>query len=128
MVTPYHFDPKSKSRQRASLALLLVMLVTLVSVSFAQQTGDVGPAEGRQLTLRQQLTTGLRAFTPADFAFIDRVVLAVQQGRLPRRMVDSTFLWARDRAARRSYVRRLRPMVFFRPGLILRARQINVAL
>lgn len=128
MVVPYHFDPQSKTTKRASFALLLIALVTLVSASVAQQPVDTGPAQGRQLTLEQQLNIGLRAFTPADFAFIDRVVLAVQQGRLPRRLVDSTFLWARDRAARRSYARRLRPMVFFQPALILRARQLNVTI
>ncbi|MGI9427355.1 MAG: hypothetical protein ACR2NM_01770 [Bythopirellula sp.] len=128
MVVPYHFDRQSKTTSRLSFALLLVVLVTFVSASVAQQTGNTGPAEGRQLSLRQQLTTGLRAFTKADFVFIDKVVLAVQQGRLPRKMVDTTFLWARDRAARRSYLRRLRPMVYFAPGLTLRAKQINVTL
>ena len=130
------FDRQSKFPTRLSLALLLITSVPLVSDSVAQQTGNIsaprmgniGPAEGRQITLRQQLTTGLRAFTKADFVFIDKVVLAVEQGRLPRKMVDSTFLWARDRAARRSYQRRLRPMVYFAPGLTLRAKQINITL
>ena len=136
MVVPYPIDRQSKYATRLSLALLALVLVTFVSASVAQQTGNIGaqqmgnigPAQGRQITLSQQLTTGLRAFTKADFAFIDKVVLAVEQGRLPRKMVDSTFLWARDRAARRSYQRRLRPMVYFAPGLTLRAKQINVPL
>lgn len=148
MIALYHFDRRSKHVLRLSSALFLVLLMTCVSASVAQQTGsavppnllppnllppgvgptNIGSADGRQITLRQQLTYGLRAFTKADFAFIDKVILAVEQGRLPREMVDSTFLWARDRAARRSYQRRLRPMVYFAPGLTRRAKHINVRL
>lgn len=105
-----------------------VLLVAIGSFSSAQQSFITGPAKGRQITLRQQLATGLKAFTKADFAFIDTVVLAVEQRKLPRNLVDSTFLWARDRAARRSYTRRLRPMVYFQPGLTLRAKAIGLKL
>ena len=94
----------------------------------AQQTSNPPTSQGRKITLRDQLVTGLRAFTKADFAFINRVVLLVEQGKLPRRMVDGTFLWARDRAARRSYTRRLRPMIYFQPALTARAKRIGVIL
>ena len=110
-----------------SVALLVLLLLGQESNSIAQ-TNNVGAAQGRQVDLRTQLTVGLKAFTPADRLFIDRVVLAVQQGRLPRQLVDTTFLWARDRAVRRSYSRQFRPMVYFQPALTLRARAIGVAL
>ncbi len=87
-----------------------------------------GPANGRQLNLREQLTVGLKAVTKADLAFIDKVVLLVEQQQLPRPLVDSTFLWARQRAQRHSRSRRLRPMVYFQPGLIQRARRRGVIL
>ena len=74
------------------------------------------------------MITGLRAFTKADRAFIDKVVILVEQGKLPRRLVDGTFLWARDRAARRGFYRRLRPMVYFQPALVTRAKRIGVGL
>ena len=77
----------------------LLLLVAIASFSVAQQPGNIGPAPGQQVTLRQQLTVGLKAFTKADFAFIDLVVLAVEQRKLPRILVDSTFLWARQKAA-----------------------------
>jgi len=113
---------------RILIVLLLIVLVTRGSTSVAQQPNNIGPAQGRQITLRRQLTTGLRAFTKADFVFIEKVVKAVELGRLPRKLVDSTFLWSRSRAARKSYSRRLRPMVYFQPGLTLRAKRIGVIL
>ena len=94
----------------------------------AQQTVSPTTNQGRRITLRDQLVTGLRAFTKSDLQFIDSVVLAVEQGRLPRRIVDGTFLWARDRAVRHSYRRRLRPMVYFRPAMVARAARLRVAL
>ena len=118
--------PRMSCRILAPTALLL--LVAIASFSVAQQPGNIGPAPGQQVTLRQQLTVGLKAFTKADFAFIDLVVLAVEQRKLPRLLVDSTFLWARQKAASKSYTRSLRPMVYFRPGLILRAKRLGVKL
>lgn len=111
----------------SAVAALVVLLFAQVPNSIAQ-TNNTGAAQGRQVDLKTQLTAGLKAFTPADRLFIDRVVLAVQQGRLPRQLVDTTFLWARDRAVRRSYTRQFRPMVYFQPALTLRARAIGVAL
>ncbi len=108
--------------------LLLLLLAAIAPFSVAQLPGNIGPAEGRQISLRRQLTSGLRAFTRADKAFIEKVVLAVETGVLPRKLVDSTFLWARKRATRKSNSRRLRPIVYFQPGLILRAKKIGVKL
>ena len=115
-------------RPRFGAFLLFLFLATFVSDSVAQLTSNIGAAQGRQITLRQQLTVGLKVFTKADKAFIEKVILAVEQGKLPRKLVDSTFLWARGRAGRRSYTRRLRPMVFFQPGLTLRAKRLGIKL
>jgi len=101
---------------------------SLPLVTTAQQSSDPATSEGRKLTLRDQLVSGLRAYTKSDLAFIDKVVILVEQGKLPRRLVDSTFFWSRDRAAHRSYNRRLRPMVYFRPGMVARAKRIGVTL
>lgn len=121
----------SRSLGWTLVALALVALVVEASLPLettAQQSTDPNTNQGRQLTLRDQLVTGLRAFTKADLTFIDRVVILVEQGKLPRRLVDGTFLWSRDRAARRSYNRRLRPMIYFRPALFARAKRIGVRL
>ncbi len=111
-----------------AVAVMVILLFSRVPSLNAQQAGNIGPADGRQVTLRQQLTVGLKAFTPADRLFINRVILAVQQGRLPREMVDTTFLWARKRAVLHSYSRQFRPMVYFQPALTLRARAIGVTI
>jgi hypothetical protein len=55
-------------------------------------------------------------------------VARVNQGKLPRVMVDSTFLWARNRYVSRTSNHRLRPMVYFKPALIARAKKIGVIL
>jgi len=92
----------------------------------AQQSTD--SQQGRQLTLHEQLTLGLRATTQSDKLFIDKVVRKVEKGKLPRSLVDSTFLWAREKANSKSETRRLRPMVYFRPAMTLRAKRLGVAL
>lgn len=122
--------------QRSKWGIGLSILIATVaatglhwaSLGFAQQTTSTSTSQGRRIDLRDQLVSGLRAFTPADRAFIDKVVTAVGQGKLPRRVVDGTFFWARDRAARRSSMRRLRPMVYFRPALAARAKRFGVIL
>ncbi len=82
----------------------------------------------RQVALRDQLRVGLKAVTKADFAFIDLVIQKVNQGTLPRKLVDSTFLWARNRYKTRPSAHPLRPMVYFQPALVLRAKAIGVRL
>ena len=123
-----HF-PRMLRRTCGGLLLLAVFGVGLSLVpTVAQQPPPDTPSQGRKISLRDQLVAGLRATTKGDFAFIDQVVILVEQGKLPRRMVDGTFLWARQRAARHSWLRRLRPMVYFRPALTLRAKRIGVKL
>ena len=126
--------PRRDRTSSLGWSLVALALVALMAEGFlprevaAQQSTSPATNQGRKITLRDQLVAGLRAFTKSDFAFIDRVVILVEQGKLPRRLVDSTFLWSRDRAARRSYTRRLRPMVFFRPALLARAKRIGIVL
>ncbi len=126
MTKQQHIGSKWLGVLRLSVVGLLMLL--MVSLALAQGTANTAPAQGRQISLRKQLTKGLRATKKADFEFLDRVVKAVEQGRLPRKMVDATFLWSRNRAARKSYVRRLRPMVYFQPGLTAQAKRIGVKL
>lgn len=126
--------PKTDRGCRCLTVLLCLATVALVGGVFqnrqalAQQTVSPVTNQGRRISLRDQLVSGLRAFTKADLRFIDSVVQAVEQGKLPRRIVDGTFLWARDRAARHSHRRRLRPMVYFRPAMVARAARLKVAL
>jgi hypothetical protein len=97
-------------------------------LALSQSQGGAAVNQGRQVSLKDQLTYGLRARTKADRAFIDLVVAKVDAGVLPRPLVDSTFLWARDRAASRRDENSIRPMIYFRPGLIARAKKMKIPL
>ena len=90
--------------------------------------GAAGNRSGRQVKLYDQLRVGLKARTKADLEFIDLVVLRVDQGKLPRKLVDSTFLWARNRYKTKPGSHRLRPIVYFQPALTLRAKQLGISL
>jgi len=111
------------------------VLVLLAAVCFCtlptraqQSTSAPDVQQGRRLNLKDQLTAGLKAATPADKAFIDKVVAKVDAGQLPRSVVDSTFFWARQKANLHSYSRSLRPMVYFKPGLIARSSRLGIRL
>ena len=119
-------------QQKRLLQLSAIVLIALVGLwgkpAVGQQSTNPAGNQGRQLSLREQLVVGLKAFTKSDFVFIDRVVLQVRRGKLPERMVNGTFLWSREKAALRSPARELRPMVYFRPALTLQAKRIGVNL
>jgi len=45
-------------------------------------------------SLEERLKAGLKVRDPADVAFCDRVIEAVQAGEIPAQVVDATYLWA----------------------------------
>jgi hypothetical protein len=97
-------------------------------LALSQSQGGPAVNEGRQVSLKDQLTFGLLARTKSDRAFVDLVVAKVEAGVLPRPLVNSTFLWARDRAASRRDESTVRPMIYFRPALIARAKKLKIDL
>lgn len=116
-------SPLSACIVLGSLALAVIFLGNPPAVA---QQSSASVQQGRQLALKQQLTLGLKATTAKDKAFIDTVVAKVNQGTLPRKLVDSTFLWARRRAQEHSESRALRPIIYFQPGLIARAKRLGI--
>jgi hypothetical protein len=78
-------------------------------------------------TVRDRLIAGLQARLPSEVAFIDQILLAVQNGHLPQRMVDETFFWARQKAADPAHGPQ-RPIVYFRPAMVARANALHVTL
>lgn len=63
----------------------------------AAQQGRV-PNQGRgAASLTDQLTKGLRAVGPAQQQFVQVVVAAVDQGSLPRGLVNLVYKWALER-------------------------------
>ncbi len=105
---------------RPRLPLLLLMLVVLGQSALAAEPGPVGQGGVVKIDLKKQLETGLLARRPIEFAYIDQIVLLVEQGDLPRKLVVSTFLWAR-----RSPTRKLEYFAF---GLQARTKGMNVQL
>lgn len=124
------------NRRRWMLVSLVATTLAGVATALWAQGGNTTSSQAarnesggaRQVSLERQLAAGLKAVTKADFALIDEVVNLVEQGKLSRRLVDSTFFWARERAARHRGPRRLRPMVYFRPALTFRAKAAGVVL
>ena len=78
-------------------------------------------------TVRDRLIAGLQARLPSEVAFIDQILLAVQNGHLPQRMVDETFFSARQKAADPAHGPQ-RPIVYFRPAMVARANALHVTL
>ena len=62
------------------------------------------PAQQTVTDLKDTLEKGLRARRPAEFDFIAKVVDFVDDGKLPRSLVMSTFLWARQKPDGRQVV------------------------
>ncbi len=81
---------------KAKLALAALMIGGLVALSAARLLGDDPPAAGiNSLGLKSQLEKGLRARRPVEFTYIADVVKLVDDGKLPRTLVDSAFVYAR---------------------------------
>jgi len=87
-----------------------------------------GAVGAERVPLRNRLQAGLKARTKAEFAFLDRVVEMVEDGKLPRALVDRVFFWARKKAAEKPGPKKRRPMVYFQPALVRLARQIHIDL
>ncbi len=116
------------------LGIVIIAILGLLNLPLshgqlsASSSQSAAASQGRRISLRDQLRVGLQARTKSDFAFVDLVATRVEQRKLPRRLVDSTFLWARKRAQLRPGRRQLRPMIYFRPALTLRAKRLGIVL
>jgi hypothetical protein len=122
-------------RRRAAIGLLAVAALSFITLavrhSRAQEAERPVVARGRTqqiATLRERLIFGLEARIPSELAFVDAVVLEVRFGRLPQRMVDQTFFWARDRASIAENGSQQRPIIFFQPAMRLRAARLKIKL
>lgn len=74
------------------------------SALYAQQGAQFNRAErptsGRITPLREQLTKGLRVVTQEQAQFVNVVVAFVDQGRIPRAMVNLVYRWSLERHSR----------------------------
>ena len=113
--------PAQPMRTKRSPAVFLVMSLALCGLpgTWTRAEEPVGGAE--VISLEDQLKTGLKARRPEETEFIDEVARLVNTGKLPRKLVDSTFMWALRR--RTSY-----PFPAFERALRLQADQLGVDL
>jgi hypothetical protein len=72
------------------------------------------------LTLRTQLEKGLKARRPVEFDYIDQIIKLVDEEKLPRSLVVSTYLWAQRKPSRQ--------LQYFQFALQMRAKGLDVEL
>ena len=83
------------------------------------------------ISFRDRLIVGLQARRGSEVDFIDAVVLKVRLGKLPERLVNQTFFWSRDRAARPGRTITAgteRPIIYFQPVMTAQAKRLGVTL
>ncbi|MCI0334206.1 MAG: hypothetical protein L0228_13390 [Planctomycetes bacterium] len=113
------------------VAAVFALAVIVCHARAATETERVVVAPGRAqqvVSLRDRLVVGLQARLKSEVAFVELVVLKVNQGKLPQRLVDQTFFWARDRASIRRNGSQRRPIIFFQPAMTARAKRLRVVL
>jgi len=73
--------------------------------------------------LKEQLENGLKARLPADFAFISKVVMLVEDNKIPLKTVKAVFQWARNKGAKNNY-----PFPYFQRALKIRAKKLGIVI
>ncbi|MCA9213674.1 MAG: hypothetical protein KDB27_11440 [Planctomycetales bacterium] len=107
---------------RCSILILLVAALFSPPMFGQSETVSASATTGRVATLQQQLEKGLRVRQPSEFEYVGRVAELVQQRRLPLKLVQGSFDYARRRGHRHY------PFQYFRRVLELRAARIGVNL
>ena len=101
----------------------MMLLVALVGTACLQSTlaKDPRPIDGGGVTgldLRTQLEKGLYCRRPVEFEYIDQIIKLVEEKKLPRKLVTSTFVWAKAKETRQ--------LQYFQFALQARARPLNI--
>ena len=68
-------------------ALLMLPLMNFIDAEVPKTAND-------EVSLKDRLITGLRATRPEDIEYCERVANATRTGKLPTKIVDSTYFWA----------------------------------
>lgn len=123
----------------AALALGVLMAVGLAQLLTAPAGAQAGSQQAppllitpasptHRVTLRDRLISGLQARRKSEIDFVDEVAEAVREGKIPQRLVDQTFFWARQRASHPRFGQPHRPIVFFQPAMTIRAKKLGLEL
>jgi hypothetical protein len=118
--------------RRLSIVVLASLALTVswtLGGAAGVEKASVQPATAtRPISLRDRLVVGLEARLKSEVAFCEAVALRVRLGQLPQRVVDETFFWARDRAGIQRAGRARRPIIYFQPAMLARAKKLHVVL
>ena len=92
-------------RKIRGFLLLLGSISTLAASASAQEGHSLNSADrisqtGRTVPLLDQLKNGLRATRPNQEEFLQHLVAQVDQGAVPRSMVNTVYKWALQRNPR----------------------------
>lgn len=101
----------------------LPLVLALVFVCGPGNAAGPLPFDGGGVTglnLKTQLQKGLKARRPVEFQYIDEIIELVEEGKLPRKLVVTTYL-ASQRQSRRE-------LQYFQLALEARARGLDVRL
>lgn len=101
--------------------LIAIFIAAFAALPSARCTGEEPLGGAEVISLEDQLKTGLRARRPEETEFVAAVARLVDSGRLPRKLVDSTFIWAVRRGKRY-------PFPAFQQAIRLQAEQLGVDL
>ena len=104
----------------ARIVLLLAAIGLPIGVAVTLTAADGTSGTSGIPTLKDVLEKGLKARRPEEFAFVATVIGKVDKGELPREIVQSTFLWARQQPHH--------PFQYFEQGLRERAKKIGVTI
>jgi hypothetical protein len=89
-----------------------------------QSSRPLNPSQPQ--TYRDVLIYGLMARLPTELAYVDSVVDAVEDHKIPATLVNQTFFWARTRSGEVMYGRPNRPIIYFIPALNARIKKLGI--
>jgi hypothetical protein len=104
----------------ARLTVLVLLLALCCPLWMAAGPAPVDGGGVVGLDLKTQLEKGLLVRRPVEFAYVAEIIRLVEEGKLPRRLVTTTFMWAKRMPDRR--------LQYFQFALQTRARGLNVRL
>ncbi len=87
-------------RDRERHLMSLNKLATIISIGILTAlpstfvAAEVPKTSNTEVSLKDRLITGLRATRPEDIQYCERVANATRIGKLPPKIVDSTYFWA----------------------------------
>lgn len=99
----------------------LLLAITAGPIRAGDGGDEVAGETKTEASLADRLTTGLRVRRPEDVEFVERLAEQVRRGRLPAKLVDSTYLWAIRR--RQTY-----PFPAFQRAITIQADRLGIEL